>query len=68
MVSIVRSFSVVAEAVRDVSITGVPVVTVTVSDTPETFITIGSEIAWPTVNWRFSCTVVANPASVHVTR
>jgi hypothetical protein len=54
--------------VRDVSITRVAVVTVTVSETPDTFITTGSVIDWPTVNWTFSCTVVANPDSVNVAR
>ena len=45
IVSIVVWFSVVAAAVREVSITRVAVVTVTVSATPETFIATGSVIA-----------------------
>ena len=48
--------------------TRVPVVTVTVSATPDTFIATGSLIDWPTVSGTFSCTIVANPASVKVTR
>ncbi len=42
--------SVVAEAVREVSITAVAVVTVTVSATPDTFIATGRVTAWPTVS------------------
>ncbi len=66
--SIVAWLIVVAAAVREVSMTGVPVVTVTVSATPDTFIATGRLIDWPTVRSTFSCTIVANPASVKVTR
>ena len=55
-------------AVRVVSTTGVPVVTVTVSATPDTFIAAGRVTDWPTVSSTFSCTSVAKPASVKVTR
>ena len=68
MVSIVFRFSVVADAVREVSITAVAVVTVTVSDTPDTFMATGSVTVWPTVSTTFSCTCVAKPASVNVMR
>ena len=66
--SIVFWLSVVADAVREVSMTAVAVVTVTVSETPDTFIATGRVTAWPTVSTTFSWTWVANPASVHVTR
>ena len=68
IVSIVFWSSVVAAAVLDVSITRVSPLTVTVSATPDTFIETGSVIAWPTVSGTLSCTCVANPARVNVTR
>jgi hypothetical protein len=66
-VSTVSALSVVAADVRLDSITRGDVLTVTVSATPDTFIAIGNVSAWPTVSVTFSCTKVANPASVNVT-
>ncbi len=52
--SIVAWFRVVAAAERDVSTTRVPVVTVTVSETPDTFIAAGRVTVWPTFSEMFS--------------
>jgi hypothetical protein len=41
---------------------------VTVSATLDTGIAAGRVTDWPTVTWMFSCTSVAKPASVKVTR
>ena len=67
VVSIVRSFSVLAAVVRVVSTAGDVVVTVTVSATPDTFIAGVSRTASPTLARTFSCTRVAKPASLSVT-
>jgi len=67
VVSIVRWLSVVLDAVFDVSMAGACVVTVTVSATPESFMTALIRTAWPTVSEASSWTRVANPESLNVT-
>jgi len=67
VVSIVRWFSVVLDAVFDVSMVGAWVVTVTVSAMPETFRTAVIRAVWPTVSSTACWTSVANPDSLNVT-
>ena len=59
------SFNVEADDVVVVSTTGTAETSI-LSETAETFRTIGRVIAWPTVSEMFSSTVVANPCLVTV--
>lgn len=67
VVAIVVESKVLAAAVRVVSTAGASVVTVTVSETPDTFIIGLSGTVWPTVTTTFSWTSVEKPDKVKVT-